>query len=118
MIPMSTYRLNELFNPRSIALVGASPKEQSLGHTVLKNLLAAGFPGPVPVETLRSWIDEGSIETSHYYCAYPQASAKEILAGPEVRRRLREFNERTRDMDASRFAQEYQALVFDLQLQI
>lgn len=77
-----------------------------------------GFPGPVPVETLREWIDAGAIETSHYYCAYPQASAKEILAGLEVRRRLREFNERTGDMDATRFAEEYQMLVSDLQLQL
>jgi hypothetical protein len=76
------------------------------------------FPGPVPVETLRKWIDKGAIETSHYYCAYPQASTKEILAGIEIRRRLREFNERTRDMDAPRFADEYQTLVSDLQSQI
>jgi hypothetical protein len=77
-----------------------------------------GFPGPVPVETLREWIAEGAVETSHYYCAYPGASTKEILAGVRVRRRLREFNSRTRDMDASRFAEEYQALVSDLQLQL
>ena len=77
-----------------------------------------GFPGPVPVETLREWIDEGAIETSHYYCAYPEASTKEILAGLRVRSRLREFNERTRNMDASRFAEEYQRLVSDLQLDI
>jgi hypothetical protein len=77
-----------------------------------------GFPGPVPVESLREWINEGAIETSYYYCAYPEASTKEILAGLEVRRRLREFNERTRNMDASRFAEEYQTLVSDLQLEI
>jgi hypothetical protein len=77
-----------------------------------------GFPGPVPVEMLRQWIDDGAVETSHYYCAYPGASTKEILAGLRVRDRLREFNARTRDMDASRFAEEYQALVSDLQLQL
>jgi hypothetical protein len=77
-----------------------------------------GFPGPVPVETLRKWIDEGAVKTSHYYCAYPEASTKEILAGIEVRRRLRDFNERTKVADASRFADEYRALVSDLQLQI
>ena len=77
-----------------------------------------GFPGPVPVETLRVWIETGTIETSHYYCAYPEASTKEILAGLEVRRRLREFNEQTMDVDAPRFAEEYEALISDLQLQI
>lgn len=77
-----------------------------------------GFPGPVPVETLRAWIDTGVIESSHYYCAYPEASTKEILAGLEVGRQLREFNEKTRGMDAPRFATEYEALVSDLQLRI
>jgi len=79
---------------------------------------SVGFPGPVPVETLREWIDDGAIKTSHYYCAYPQASVKEILAGLEVRRRLREFNDRTRNMDAAGFAAEYEELVSDLQLEI
>jgi hypothetical protein len=77
-----------------------------------------GFPGPVPVETLRAWIATGTIDTSHYYCAYPEASTKEILAGLEVRRRLREFNEQTKDVDAPRFAEAYEALMSDLQLQI
>lgn len=77
-----------------------------------------GFPGPVPVQSLQTWIDKGSVETAHYYCAYPGASTKEILAALRVRRRLREFNARTRDMDASRFAEEYQTLVSDLQLDL
>jgi acetyltransferase len=44
---MSTYRLDKLFNPRSVALVGASPREGSLGRTVLKNLREAGFAGAI-----------------------------------------------------------------------
>ncbi|WP_349369975.1 bifunctional acetate--CoA ligase family protein/GNAT family N-acetyltransferase [Salinarimonas sp.] len=44
---MSTYRLDKLFAPRSIALVGASPREGSLGRTVLRNLQRAGFSGPI-----------------------------------------------------------------------
>ncbi|MFN3688729.1 GNAT family N-acetyltransferase [Salinarimonas sp.] len=44
---MSTYRLETLFSPRSIALVGASPREGSLGRTVLRNLKRAGFAGPI-----------------------------------------------------------------------
>ena len=46
---MSTYRLDKLFSPRSIAVVGASPRPDSLGHVVLKNLLAAQFEGPIHV---------------------------------------------------------------------
>ncbi|TVR11967.1 MAG: GNAT family N-acetyltransferase [Salinarimonadaceae bacterium] len=44
---MSTYRLDKLFSPRSIALVGASPREGSLGRTVLRNLREGGFSGPI-----------------------------------------------------------------------
>jgi len=42
---MSTYRLDALFNPRSVAVVGASPRPGSLGLTFLKNLIAGGFAG-------------------------------------------------------------------------
>jgi acetyltransferase len=44
---MSTYRLAQLFEPRSIALVGASPKERSLGRKVFANLRNGGFAGPI-----------------------------------------------------------------------
>lgn len=44
---MSTYRLDRLFAPRSIALVGASPRPGSLGHATLRNLSGAGFAGPL-----------------------------------------------------------------------
>src|SRR5215475_554426 len=45
--PMSTYRLDKLFSPRSVAVVGASPRETSPGRAVLRNLRAAGFEGSV-----------------------------------------------------------------------
>src|SRR5262245_11581257 len=55
---MSTYRLDRLFEPRSIALVGASPKERSLGRKVLANLRTAGFAGPISlVNPKHSMID-------------------------------------------------------------
>src|SRR5262249_23289869 len=44
---MSTYRLDRLFAPRSIAIVGASPREHSLGCAILRNVTAGGFGGPV-----------------------------------------------------------------------
>ena len=44
---MSTYRLDRLLAPRSVALVGASPREGSLGRAILRNLREAGFPGPI-----------------------------------------------------------------------
>src|SRR5215470_8417854 len=44
---MSTYRLDQLFSPRSVAVVGASPRETSPGRAVLHNLRSAGFQGPI-----------------------------------------------------------------------
>ena len=44
---MSTYRLERLFAPRSVALVGASPRPTSVGRTILNNLRTAGFAGPI-----------------------------------------------------------------------
>ncbi|MFY9840997.1 MAG: CoA-binding protein, partial [Xanthobacteraceae bacterium] len=44
---MSTYRLDKLFAPRSIAVVGASPRETSPGRAVLKNLRRGGFAGEI-----------------------------------------------------------------------
>lgn len=44
---MSTRFLRHFFEPRSIAVIGASEKSQSLGGLVIRNLLEAGFPGSV-----------------------------------------------------------------------
>ncbi len=47
MIPITRSRLRSLLEPRSIAIVGASEKEGSVGRTTLAQTLAAGFRGPV-----------------------------------------------------------------------
>jgi acetyltransferase len=44
---MSTYRLDKLLAPRSIGVVGASPRSGSLGLTFLRNLIAGGFEGDI-----------------------------------------------------------------------
>jgi len=44
---MSTYRLDCLLSPRSVAVVGASPREHSVGRKILRNLRAAGFEGAI-----------------------------------------------------------------------
>lgn len=42
---MSTYRLDRLLRPSSVAVVGASPRPGSLGGVVLRGLKAGGFKG-------------------------------------------------------------------------
>ena len=44
---MSIYRLAEALSPRSIAVVGASPRPGSLGAVFLEGLRRGGFRGPV-----------------------------------------------------------------------
>jgi acetyltransferase len=42
---MSTYRLKNLLSPRSLALIGASPRQGSVGRAILGNIRKAGFQG-------------------------------------------------------------------------
>lgn len=44
---MTVRNLEHLFRPRSIAIIGASERPQSIGGTVLRNVIAGGFRGPV-----------------------------------------------------------------------
>jgi acetyltransferase len=46
---MSIYRLDRLLSPQSVAVVGASPREGSLGRAVLKNLIGGGFAGRISI---------------------------------------------------------------------
>jgi acetyltransferase len=51
---VSVRNLEFLFRPRSVAMIGASEREHSVGATVFRNLLAGGFSGPVyPVNPRR-----------------------------------------------------------------
>jgi acetyltransferase len=45
--PVSIYRLDRVFAPGSVALVGASEKRHSLGAAVLSNLCKHGFQGSI-----------------------------------------------------------------------
>ncbi len=42
---MSTYRLDSVFQPRSVAIVGGSPQARSAGRAVMRNLREGGFTG-------------------------------------------------------------------------
>ncbi len=65
---MSQRHLDALFQPASIAVVGASAQPESVGAIVLRNMLRAGFAGPVlPVHPSRRAV--GGV------LAYPSISA-------------------------------------------
>lgn len=44
---MTIRNLDALLTPRSVALIGASPRAGSVGNTIARNLLAGGFKGPI-----------------------------------------------------------------------
>lgn len=44
---MSTYRLNSIFRPRAVAVVGSQSRPRSVGRAVIENLLAGGFEGQI-----------------------------------------------------------------------
>lgn len=50
---MSIYRLDRLFSPRSIAVIGASTRDRSVGRAILRNLRNGGFSGDVHVVNAR-----------------------------------------------------------------
>jgi acetyltransferase len=54
---MGLFNLDKLFDPESVAVIGASDKPESIGHLLVKNLLEADFPGTVvPVNPAHSSI--------------------------------------------------------------
>ena len=57
---MSTRRLENLFRPKSVVLIGASARPASLGQAVMQNLRAAGFAGDIHLVNPRHAEIEGA----------------------------------------------------------
>ena len=52
---MVTKKLDKLFNPKVIAIIGASAKIGSVGYSLMKNIIGSGFDGIVyPVNPKRT----------------------------------------------------------------
>src|SRR5438477_7350364 len=63
--PMSTYRLRNLLLPRSVALVGASSRQGSVGRAILGNIRKAGFSGEFGVVNPRHAGIDGFATVAH-----------------------------------------------------
>jgi acetyltransferase len=78
---MSVRNLEFLFQPRSVAIIGASDREGSIGSVVLANVKRGGFKGPIWAVNMRhaavggepAWIDVGSL---------PQAPDLAVICTP------------------------------------
>ena len=75
---MSTYRLERLFSPQSVAVVGASPRESSAGRAVLRNLRRGGFAGAIYLVNPRYDAIEG-VPAARSYNQLPSAPDVAIL---------------------------------------
>ena len=78
---MSIRNLDRLFAPRSVAVIGASDRPASVGRTVMRNLLAGGFTGPIwPVNPKHDRVaDQPTFANVH---ALPQAPDLALLCTP------------------------------------
>ena len=78
---MSIYRLEKLFAPRSVAVVGASPRETSPGRAVLRNLARDGFKGAIHLVNLHYDAIEG-FKAIKSYEKLPEVPDLAVIAVP------------------------------------
>ncbi len=81
---MSIRNLDKLFNPRSVALVGASARAGSLGRAVLDNLRAGGFKGAIRLVNPR-YSDIDGLPCSARIGDLPEPPDIAIIAAPRER---------------------------------
>src|SRR5262245_18631998 len=78
---MSTYRLDRLLAPSSIAIVGASPRAGSVGRAIQQNVTAGGFAGAVHLVSPHHATINGLVAVSKVE-ALPQAPDLAVIAVP------------------------------------
>ncbi len=78
---MSTYRLETLFSPSSVAVVGASPRVTSPGRAVLMNLQRGGFAGTIALVNPHYPAIEG-VAAVKSYAELAQAPDLAVIAVP------------------------------------
>ena len=78
---MNAKQLHTLFNPKSIAVIGASDKPGRVGYSIFRNLITNGFPGPVyPVNAERAVVQ--SVKAYADIAAVPERVDLAIIATP------------------------------------
>ena len=78
---MSVRNLDAVFRPRSLALIGASPRPDSVGGVLLRNIRAGGFAGAIlPVNPRHAEIDGLACHAD--VAALPQAPDLAVICTP------------------------------------
>jgi acetyltransferase len=81
---MTIRNLEFMFNPRAVALVGASQKPGSIGAVIAHNLVSAGFKGDIfPVNPKHKSIE--GLPVYHDLDRLPQTPDLAVIATPRIR---------------------------------
>ena len=72
---------------------------------------AHAFPGPEPLGRFRHYVTSRVVATQHYWCAYPEASLKMIVAGLALEQELGALVRGARKDDPQAFARRWEAWV-------
>ena len=74
-----------------------------------------GFPGPVPAGPFKRYIRDNEIVASHFYSAYPDATATMILAALELEPRVDALAARAQALSPDEFATAWDELLTEAQ---
>ena len=69
------------------------------------------FPGPRVVDKFVDFVLARTTPVQHYYCGYPDGSAREIRAALELAKHHRRFAKKARTLDDAAFAHAWQAFL-------
>jgi hypothetical protein len=66
-----------------------------------------GFPGPIPVEPFKQYIRANEFVANHYWSAYPEATATEVISAARVAEALDRFRRQSARLDPVAFKAAY-----------
>lgn len=73
------------------------------------------FPGPLPAGPFQAFFKIHEVDTSHYHCAYPEATVTIARSALELEERLDMFAHRVANLPAADFDAAYDAFLEDAQ---
>jgi hypothetical protein len=73
------------------------------------------FPGPLPASPFQRFFKAHEIDTSHYYCAYPEATVTIVRSALALEERLDMFSHRAENISEEAFDGAWDAFLEDAQ---
>jgi len=73
------------------------------------------FPGPLPAGPFQRFFKVHEVDTSHYYCAYPEATVTIVRSALALEQRLDMFAHRAENITADAFDGAWDAFIADAQ---